>query len=58
MSANVNELKVKFCDLKWEQMLSDKYFVETCFSKKYESYPAQERLRDIRLKIKIHEESK
>ena len=43
---NVN-VKCEFADLKYEQLLSDKYFVETCFSRKYESYTAKEQLRDM-----------
>lgn len=38
--------KCKFANLKYEQLLSEKYFVETCFSKKYESYTSKEKLRD------------
>jgi len=44
MSANV---KCKFASLKYEQLLTDKYFIETCFSKKYESYTAKEKLKDL-----------
>lgn len=50
MSANV---KCKFANLKYEQLLSDKYFVETCFSKKYESYPAKQKLRDMWAQIRL-----
>ena len=50
MSVNV---KCKFASLKYEQLLSDKYFIETCFSKKYESYPAKEKLRDLFMEIRL-----
>lgn len=52
MNANAND-KCKFADLKMEQLLSEKYFVETCFSKKYESYSSQQKLRDLWMKIKF-----
>lgn len=51
MSANVSNLKEQFADLKYEQLLTDKYFVETCFSKKFESYTSKERLKDLATKI-------
>lgn len=41
------ELKCKFAELKYEQLLSEKYFVQTCFSKKYESYNSKQKLVDI-----------
>jgi hypothetical protein len=44
---------VKFANLKWEQLLSEKYFVETCFSKKYESYTNKQKLRDLYMEIKM-----
>lgn len=44
MNANV---KCQFASLKYEQLLSDKYFIETCFSKKYESYTAKQKLKDL-----------
>jgi hypothetical protein len=50
MSASAN--KSQFSRLKYEQLLSDKYFVETCFSKKYESYNSKQKLADLLLKIK------
>lgn len=53
MSVNV-DLKGQFAKLKWEQLLSDKYFVETCFSKKYESYTQKQNLIDILFKIKCN----
>ena len=52
MSADVN-IKSNFADLKYEQLLTEKYFVETCFSKKYDSYSAKQKLRDMFLKIKL-----
>jgi hypothetical protein len=51
MSANA-DLKCKFADLKHEQFLSDKYFVETCFSKKYASYLPKQQLIDILFEIR------
>ncbi len=53
MSANAN-LKEKFASLKYEQLLADKYFVETCFSKKYDSYLNKHRLVDFLFKIKCN----
>lgn len=50
MSASV---KCEFASLKYEQLLSDKYFVETCFSKKYNSYPPKEKLKDMFMEIKL-----
>lgn len=58
MSVNVNkncdkgELKCEFASLKYEQLLHDKYFVETCFSKKFHSYTAKNKLIDLIYKIK------
>lgn len=49
MSANA---KCQFAELKYEQLLSEKYFVKTCFSKKDESLPAKEKLADLLIKIK------
>ncbi len=55
MSANA---KCRFAMLKYEQMLSDKYFVETCFSKKDESYTSRNKLLDLLIKIlSINEKS-
>lgn len=50
MSASAND-KCKFASLKYEQLLSEKYFVETCFSKKYESYSSKQQLKDLWMKI-------
>lgn len=52
MSVNANDIKSQFASLKYEQLLSDKYFIETCFSKKYESKSSKERLEDLRFGIK------
>lgn len=43
--------KSEFADLKYEQMLGDKYFIETCFSKKYESYSPKQKLKDLWMEI-------
>lgn len=51
MSAGA-DLKCNFADLKYEQLLSDKYFIETCFSKSYSSYPAKQRLIDMLFEIR------
>lgn len=53
MSVNVN-IKCQFAALKYEQLLSEKYFVETCFSKKYDSYPFEQKLKDMFMKIKFN----
>ena len=45
--------KCKFAKLKYEQLLSDKYFVKTCFSRKIDSIPAKQRLLDLLLAIKF-----
>lgn len=50
MSANA---KCKFADLKYEQLLTEKYFVETCFSKKYESYPPSQKVKDLYMRIQF-----
>lgn len=49
---NVSANKVKFSKLKYEQLLHEKYYVTTCFSKKYESYPPDQKLADIYSQIK------
>lgn len=51
MSASV---KCEFAYLKYEQLLAEKYFVETCFSKKYESYTAKQKLLDLAFKVKCN----
>ena len=43
--------KCDFANLKYEQLLSEKYFVETCFSKKYESYTAKQKIKDLWMSI-------
>lgn len=50
MSAIAN-LKCDFSKLKYEQLLSDKYFVETCFSKKYSSYIPKQQVSDMLMEI-------
>ncbi len=51
MSVNA-DLKCKFADLKYEQLLTEKYFIETCFSKKYSSYSSKQQLKDMWFEIK------
>lgn len=46
--------KCEFGDLKYEQLLSEKYFVETCFSKKNESYTNRQKLKDMFMKIRFN----
>lgn len=41
------DVKCDFAELKYQQLLSDKYFVETCFSKKYDSYSMKDKLIDM-----------
>lgn len=53
MESNVN-VKIEFTDLKYEQLLTEKYFIETCFSKKYESYSSKQKLRELFMKIKFN----
>lgn len=48
MSVNAKE---KFANLKWEQLLAEKYFVESCFSRKSKSYPPKQQLTDLLMKI-------
>lgn len=50
MSVSAND-KCTFANLKYEQLLSEKYFVETCFSKKFESYSSKQKLKDLWMKI-------
>lgn len=51
-------MKCRFSNLKYEQMLSDKYFVKTCFSKKDESYTNKQKLIDLSIKIYLNEKCK
>lgn len=44
--------KCQFAELKYEQLLHEKYFVKTCFSRKSESQSAKEKLEDLLIKIK------
>lgn len=46
-------VNVKYADLKYEQLLSEKYLVITCFSKKYESYSSRQKLKDMFMRIKM-----
>lgn len=48
------DVKCNFANLKYEQLLSEKYFVETCFSKRYESYTASQKLKDMFVAVKLH----
>lgn len=57
MSANANDLKCSFASLKFEQLLNDKYFINTCFSKKFQSYSSKQKLYDKLLKIKTINET-
>ena len=62
MSANANfrelmaQIKCGFAKLKYEQMLSDKYFIETCFSRIDQSYSSKNKLIDMLFKIKCYNE--
>lgn len=47
-------IKSKFAILKYQQLLSDKYFVETCFSKKFDSYSSKQQLIDLLFKTKCN----
>lgn len=50
MSADV---KCKFSELKYEELIAKKYFIKTCSSKEYESYSLKERIKDLYMKIKF-----
>lgn len=52
MSVNV---KCQFAELKWEQLLHEKYFVKTCFSKQYESYTFKNKLKDLYMQIRMEQ---
>lgn len=54
MNVSVNQLREKFATLKFEQLLAEKYFIETCFSKKFESLPAREELKNLQLRMAVH----
>ncbi len=58
MSVAVNDMKCTFANLKYEKLLSEKYFIETCFSRKDSSYSSKNKLKDLALKIKCNEETK
>jgi len=47
-------VKCQFAQLKYEQLLAEKYFVKTCFSKKEESNSSKQKLRDLLIKIKCN----
>lgn len=51
-------MRCRFANLKYEQLLTEKYFIETCFSKKHKSYSPKDKLKDLALKIKCNEETK
>ena len=51
MSATAND-KIRFANLKWEQLLAEKYFVDSCFTKKNDSYSSHQELTDLMFKIK------
>ena len=48
------KLKSQFATLKYEQLLAEKYFIESCFSKKDESYESKQKLIDLLFKIKCN----
>lgn len=50
----IADVKDRFASLKYEQMVGDKYFIQTCFSKQFDSYPPREMLRDMYLMIKLN----
>jgi hypothetical protein len=58
VSVDVNDMRCRFANLKYEQLLTEKYFIETCFSKKHKSYSPKDKLKDLALKIKCNEETK
>jgi len=53
MSASV---KCQFAKLKYEQLLWDKYFITTCFSRKQESLSSKEKLINLLTDIKFSNE--
>ncbi len=53
MDVNANQIKSDFSYLKYEQLLTDKYFINTCFSQKLESYSNRQRLKDLFMRIKM-----
>lgn len=52
MSVNAKE---QFANLKWEQLLCDKYLVETCFSHKYDSFSSKQKLELLYAKSMLKE---
>lgn len=55
-SLNNTQISVnaKFANLKYEQLLGEKYFVETCFSKKDESGSNKQKLADMFVTIRFN----
>jgi len=55
-SSNSTQINVnaKFAELKYEQLLSEKYFIETCFSKIDESYDNKQKLKDMFISIRFN----
>lgn len=51
MTVNV-DIKCEFANMKYEQLLTSKYFIETCFSKISECVSAKKKLLEMALKIK------
>lgn len=46
------DIKCEFSRLKYEQLLSDKYFIETCFSKKSDCVSSKRKLVEMAVRIK------
>lgn len=46
------DIKCEFAGMKYEQLLTAKYFIETCFSKKSECISAKKKLLEMIHKIK------
>lgn len=57
-TVDVSEIKCAFANLKYEQLMADKYFIKSISSKEFVSYPAEDRRIDMLFKIAINEESK
>ncbi len=51
------DVKCDFAELKYQQLLSDKYFIESCFSKKFDSYKIKDKLIDILFYMKNEDDS-
>lgn len=52
MATTASANKLEFADLKYQQLLKEKYFVETCFSNKVDSTSSKQQLIDLLFKIK------